>query len=124
MKMVLKIQNRFMRNIPFCIKINITEDFGVVMCEGRNYKTDSPLKEVIEFRNDNNTLRKLPSMLKCLGDCKTAVIGSDVYVITDDESCRISTQLKFYQIITGKSCLHYLIRGKTSVCVLLCNNFL
>ena len=100
------------------------EDFGVVMCGGRDYETDSTFKEVVELTNDNKTITKLPPMLKVRGECKTAVIGSDVYVITVDESCRISTQLKFYQIITGKSCLHYLIRGKTSVCVLLCNKFL
>ena len=60
------------------------QEFGVVLCGCRNTKTRRLSEHVVELKGEKIT--SLPSMLKVKSACQSAVIGSNVYNVTDDQN--------------------------------------
>ena len=56
------------------------DDFSILICGGQNGNRE-PLNDVYELKWPKLKLIKFPSMLEPRKECKTAVIGSDIFVV-------------------------------------------
>ena len=60
------------------------QEFGVILCGRRDIETEKLTEHVAELKGEY--LTSLPSMLKVKQACQSAVIGSNVYNVTDDQN--------------------------------------
>ena len=68
-------------NVLYETRYSNQDDFGILVCCGEN-KNEETLNDVYELKGPTFEFIKFPSMLDARSDSKTAVINSDILVVS------------------------------------------